>query len=234
MSRDNRFLFISDLQIPFESEHALKFCKAVQREFQIPNENIYNVGDECDLYHGSLHKKDPDAKITANQEFEIAKRKLREWYKAFPMMKLATSNHGMRWLRKAFDAEIPSQVIKGYRELLDAPPGWLWRDRWNIDAGKAKIAMIHGLGYGGINAHRQAALDLGCNVVHGHLHSHAGISYINTDSRSIWGMNTGCLIDVESFAFKYGKWNRNKPVLGVGVVLDSGVSPHFIPYESYL
>lgn len=230
---NGRYLFISDLQIPFEAPLALKFCKAVQKEFQIPNENIYNVGDEVDLYFGSLHKKDPDAPITANQEFEIARKKLKEWYRAFPQMKIATSNHGMRWLRKAFEADIPSQVLKGYREMLDAPQGWVWKDRWNIDAGKAKIAMIHGLGYSGMNAHRQAAMDLGCNVVHGHLHSNGGIAYINTDGRQIWGMNVGCLIDEAAFAFKYGKWNRNKPVLGVGVVLDYGISPHFIPYESF-
>lgn len=233
MASDNRYLFISDLQIPFEAEHALKFCKAVQKEFQIPIENIYNVGDETDLYHGSLHKKDPDAPLTASQEFEMACKKLRDWYRAFPQMKIATSNHGMRWLRKAFDAEIPAHVIKGYREMIEAPSGWQWKDRWDINAGKSKIAMIHGLGYSGMNAHRQAAMDLGCSVVHGHLHSNAGISYLCNDGRKIWGMNTGCLIDVEQFAFAYGRWNRNKPVLGVGVVLDSGISPHFIPYESF-
>lgn len=226
----DRFLFISDCQIPFEAEHALAFCKRVQKEFKIPPENVYNVGDELDLYHGSMHKKSPEAELTPKQELFEARKKLKEWYRQFPEMKLAVSNHGMRWVKKAIDADIPSQVLKCYRELIDAPKGWQWKDRWNIQASKTKIAMIHGLGYSGMNGHRNAAIDLGQNVVIGHLHSHAGINYINTDGRSLWAFNTGCLIDVESFAFAYGRYNRSKPVLGCGVVINGGTTPIFIPY----
>jgi hypothetical protein len=229
----SRYMFISDCQIPFEAPKALEFCRAVQKEFQIPNQNIYNVGDEVDLYHGSMHKKDPDAPLSPTEELEIAIKKLKQWYRVFPEMKLATSNHGLRYLRKAFEADIPSQLLKGYKELLDAPKGWVWKDRWIIDAGKTKICMIHGMGYSGARGHVNAAIDSGMNTVIGHLHSQAGINYINTESRKIWGFNTGCLIDPDSFAFKYGKYNRNKPVLGIGVVLDGGISPHFIPYESF-
>lgn len=231
MGKHDRYLFISDLQIPFEAEHALKFCKAIQKEFRIEPDAVYNVGDECDLYHGSMHAKSPDAELTPRQELELTRKKLKHWYREFPQMKLAISNHGLRWLRKALDADIPSEVLRCYRELIDAPKGWQWRERWNIDGARARMAMIHGLGYSGINAHRNAAMDLGCNVVHGHLHSNAGISYLNNDGRKIWGLNTGCLIDNESFAFTYGKYNRQKPVLGVGVVIDGGLTPMLLPYE---
>lgn len=231
MSKADRYLFISDLQIPFEAEHALKFCKSIQREFGIPPENIYNVGDELDLYHGSLHKKDPDADLTPGQELLLSRKKLREWYRAFPQMKLAVSNHGLRWLRKAFEADIPGEVIRCYRDLIGAPKGWVWKERWLIQAQRAPIVMIHGMGYSGQQGHRNAALDEGMNTVIGHLHSNAGISYINTNVRSIWGMNTGCLINTEAFAFKYGKYARNKPVLKVGVVIDGGLTPILLPYE---
>lgn len=230
----DRFLFISDLQIPFEAEHALAFCRDVQREFKIPSENIYNVGDELDLYHGSLHKKDPDANLTPGQELLLSKKKLKEWYKAFPEMKLAISNHGLRWLRKAFDADIPSQVLRSYRDLIDAPRGWSWKERWVIDGGRTKMLMIHGMGYSGQAGHRNAAIDSGMNTIIGHLHSNAGISYINTEDRRIYGMNVGSLIDINAFAFKYGKYSRNKPVLTVGVVLDGGLTPILIPYERHL
>lgn len=231
MSNWNRGLFISDCQIPFEAEHALDFCLQVQKEFKIPKENIYNVGDELDLYHGSLHKKDPDAELTPRQELALARKKLKEWYKAFPQMKLAISNHGLRYLRKAIDADIPSEVLRCYRELIDAPREWIWRDRWEIKGERAPMIMVHGMGYGGIYGHRHAALDFGVNTIIGHLHANAGVSYINTHNRKIWGMNTGCLIDVDAFAFAYGKYNRSKPVLTVGVVLDGGLTPILIPYE---
>jgi UDP-2,3-diacylglucosamine pyrophosphatase LpxH len=229
----DRYLFISDLQMPFEAPGALEFCKETQREYKIDDDAVYNVGDELDLYHGSMHKKDPDAELTPNQELELARQKLLKWYKAFPKMKLATSNHGLRWLRKAFDADIPSQILVPYRKLLRAPSGWQWKDRWNIQGKARKMSMIHGLGYGGMYAHRHAAMDLATNVIHGHLHSNAGISYINTDEVSRWGFNVGCLIDNEAFCFRYGKHFRHKPILGLGVVLDGGMTPMFIPYERW-
>jgi hypothetical protein len=232
--RNSRFLFVSDCQIPFEAPDALAFCKRVQREYKIPDEHVYNVGDETDLYHGSMHKKDPDAELTPNQEIMITRRKLKEWYKAFPKMKLAVSNHGLRWLRKAIDAEIPSQVVRCYRDLIHAPSGWVWKDRWLIDAGRTKIMMQHGMGYSGRNGHINAAIDNGINTIIGHLHSHAAINYLGTEIRQIWAMNVGSLIHAESFAFKYGRYNRNKPVLSVGVVVDGGKMPILVPYEGRL
>lgn len=232
--RDSRFLFCSDIQIPFEAHDALAFCKRVQREFKIPPENVYNVGDELDLYHGSLHKKDPDADMTPGQELLLSRKKLREWYKAFPKMKLAISNHGLRWLRKALDADIPSEVLRTYRDLIDAPKEWIWKDRWVIDGGREKMLMIHGMGYSGRMGHINAAVDAGMNTVIGHLHSHAAINYLATETRQIWAMNSGCLIDANAFAFKYGRLNRNKPVLTVGVVVDGGKMPILVPYEGRL
>lgn len=226
-----RFLFISDLQIPFHSRHSLAFCRAVQKEFRIPPENVYCVGDEVDEYFGSQFNKDPDAIHTPNSEIRASKEVLQGFYRAFPLMKLAVSNHGLRWAKKAFEAEIPSQMLRPYQEIIGAPKGWVWKDRWVIKGKRAPILMIHGMGYGGQSGARNAAMDSGMNTVIGHLHSHAGVSYINTVGRNIWAMNTGCLIDVDAYAFNYGRDMRNKPVLGCGVVLDGGITPVFVPYE---
>ncbi len=230
----DRFLFISDLQIPFAAPKALAFCKSVQKEFKIPAENICCVGDEVDEYFGSQFKKDPDALHTPNSEIRVSREMLQSWYKAFPLMKLAISNHGLRWAKKAFEAEIPSQMLKPYQEIIGAPSGWVWKDRWLIKGAKVPILMIHGMGYGGQSGARNAAIDAGMNTVIGHLHSHAGVSYVNTVGQKIWGLNTGCLIDEKAYAFNYGRDMRHKPVLGVGVVLDGGLTPLFIPYERHL
>ncbi len=230
----SRYLYVSDLQVPYEARHALRFCLAVQKEFNIPSENIYCVGDEVDQYFGSLYQKSVDGQYTAAQEIKASHQKLKAWYRAFPSMKIATSNHGMRWAKKASAAEIPSQMLKAYQEVLQAPKGWVWKDAWVINAGKARIKMIHGLGFSGVYAHRHAAIDHGMNIVMGHLHTNAGVSWVETAGKSCWGLATGCLIDVESYAFEYGKYNRNKPVLGVGVVIDGGTTPLFVPYEANL
>lgn len=237
----DNFLVISDLQIPFEAEPtdeapgALRFCIEVAKEFRIPKENILNVGDETDQYFGSFFPKSPDARMCALEELELATKRLKRWYQAFPYMRIATSNHGVRWARKAFQAEIPSVLMKQYQEIIEAPPTWKWSDEWIIKNIDSPFRVIHGMGYSGINGHRTAALDAGISTCIGHLHSFAGIAYVTTGmagERTIWGMNTGCLINRKAFCYEYGKWTRMKPNLGVGVVIGSGRTPIFIPYPN--
>lgn len=229
----SRWLVISDLQIPFEANNALLFCKSVVKEFRIDKENILCVGDEVDQYFGSLYQKSVDGSYTATSEIEESKKRLKAWYKEFPEMRIANSNHGQRWAKKAVAAEIPSQMLKAYQDVLEAPPGWRWADSWTISAGKGypPFKMIHGLGYGGMYAFRHAPLDHGMSIVFGHLHANAGISHIVTASQKIFGMNVGCLIDPTAYAFHYGKENRFKPWLGVGVILDHGTTPMLVPYN---
>jgi hypothetical protein len=232
VSRRDRFLFISDLQIPFEAINALPFVKAVAKEFKIPQHHIYNVGDEVDQYWGGLWDKDPNAHHTVMSEIEDSLKRLKLWYKAFPDMKLATSNHGQRWAKRAAKAGIPSAMMRRYQELLESPPGWVWRDHWTIKTYRP-IHMFHGCGYGGMYAYRQAAVDKGMNTVFGHLHSNAGIAPVVTDNTERWGMNVGCLIDPKAYAFHYGKDTKFKPWLGVGVVVDGGMTPILVPYERW-
>lgn len=188
------------------------------------------VGDELDQYFGSQYLKDPSINFSAAEEIEISKKKLKAWYRAFPKMMLCTSNHGLRWVKKAINAEIPSQLLRPYKEIIEAPYGWGWKDEWRFKC-KYPWRSIHGMGYSGQNGARNAAIDAGISTVIGHLHSYAGISMINTygSNRLIWAMNSGCLIDTESFAFAYSKYSRNKPTLGCGVVIDDGKTPIFIP-----
>lgn len=227
-------LFISDLQAPFCHEHALQFCRAVKKEFRISPENVYCVGDEVDQYFGSTYKKDPDALHSPTSELRAARELLQGFYRAFPQMKLAISNHGLRWAKKAFEAEIPSQMLRPYQEVIGAPKGWAWKDRWVIKTRGGPILMIHGMGYSGMSGARNAAIDAGMNTVIGHIHSHAGVARVKTAGQELWGMNTGCLIDEKAFAFNYGREHRHKPILGVGVVIDQGRTPIFLPLERFL
>jgi hypothetical protein len=225
----DNYLAISDLQIPFEASGALAFCKAVQKEFKIPKENILCVGDEVDQYFGSLYLHDPDATHTAGSEIKESIDKLKQWYDAFPICRLAESNHGQRWAKKAACAGIPSIMMRKYQEVLQAPTGWVWAHKWMVKAAKKHFLMVHGCGYSGMYAHRQMAINNGISTIHGHLHSSAGIAYIKTEGQEIFGFNVGCLIDVDSYVYHYGKDNKFKPSLGVGVILDSGKTPIWIP-----
>jgi hypothetical protein len=224
-----RFLVIPDLQIPFENERALSFFCYLRKHYNIPHDNILNVGDEVDNLHGGLYPKDPDGEFSPTGEIKAAKEKIKEWAATFPKQKIAISNHGMRWFKKASAAEIPSQMIRDYREVLGMPDTWVFKDKWVFNT-KHPFCMIHGMGYAGQFSHRTAALDQGMSVVHGHL-THAGISHIKTASQSLWGMCVGCCIDVEAYAFKYGKDSRFKPCLGGGVILNDGRMPIWIPID---
>lgn len=225
------YLIVPDLQIPFEHENALKFCLSLKRHYRVPDENIYCVGDETDQHHGGLYPKNPNALHSPLGELNATRQKLREWYAAFPEMKLATSNHGLRWLKKASAAEIPAQLMRTYREVIDAPPGWRWQDAWVVKD-RHPFRIIHGLGYSGMNGHRNAAIDGGISTVIGHLHAHAGISYVRTEGLSIWGMNAGCLVDVAAYAFDYGKWSRFKPALAAAMVFNGGSTPVLFPLDT--
>lgn len=225
-----RWLILSDMQWPFEAKNSLEFCLYVQKHFKIPIENILCVGDEVDELHGGMYPKDPDGHHTANSEITACQQRFEEWGKYFPYMRLAISNHGMRWAKKAAAAEIPSQMLRTYQEVMHAPPGWKWADSWRIDA-KHPFMMFHGMHLGGKTPYRQSAEIASISTVFGHLHSSAGVCWVNTHEKSVWSMNCGSLIDVEAYAFKYGKDAKFKPCLGVGVVLDDGLWPIFVPYS---
>jgi|GEM_PF-1736958 len=231
-TRGESYLVIPDLQIPFEAEHALRFCIEVAREYDVSPDNVLCVGDEIDQNFGSMYASDPDATHTANSEIRASIDRLKQWYRAFPFVRVCNSNHGDRWLRKASNAQIPSQLLRAYREIIEAPEGWRWSDVWRIPASKHPFLMEHGhRGAGGIHAHRQKAIDNGISTVHGHLHASAAIAYVRTQNQKLWGFNCGSLIDVEAYAFKYNSRDRYKPGLGCGVILDGGRRPLWVPYE---
>jgi len=221
---------VSDTQIPFEHEKALPFSLSVKKHYKVPDDNCIHIGDELDCYFGGRWPKDPDGRFSATGELAESKRRLLEWYKAFPVMMVCISNHGLRWVKKASAAEIPSQLMRSYTEIIEAPSGWVWKEEWNIPT-KNPFRAIHGMGYSGQNGHRLAAIDAGISTCIGHLHSHAGISYVRTQNQRIFGFNVGCLIDSQQYAFSYGKESRFKPCLGVGIIAGSGSTPIWIPLE---
>lgn len=230
-SYKKRYLAIPDLQIPFENLESLDFIKRVAKHFRIPKENMLNLGDEVDFYNLSSYFKDPDALHTVNQEFDEVIEKLHHWYNAFPYMRVCNSNHQARFWKKAVDAQIPSRMLRKYREIIEAPKGWRWAEHWQIKT-KHPFMIEHGCGYSGVNAHRNAAIDNTISTIIGHLHSKAGISYIKTKGANLWAVNSGALIDEEAYAFAYSKHARHKSVNGCTVVLDDGHMPVFVPLGS--
>lgn len=226
--KDN-YLIISDLQIPFEHKDALKFCTQLKKSFNVPDENIICAGDETDQYFGGLWKKSPEVYHTPNSEIAESIKRLKRWYRAFPQMKVCISNHGTRYWRKALDAEIPSQLLRKYEEIIEAPPGWQWRKRWLIRGSKKPFMVEHGDDWGGQHPHIQCAMHNGISCVIGHHHSKAGTIHIKTAMLDIFANVCGSLIDFDTYAFEYARKAKLKPCIGTTVVVNGGSTAYWIP-----
>lgn len=231
-SRAEGYLVVPDLQTPFQAHGALEFCERVRREFSIPKDNVLFAGDEVDNFHGKgLDKKpDPDAEHTPRQELEAAVEELRRWYATYPEARLAVSNHGTRYERRAAEAEISSQWLRLYRDVIQAPQGWRWQDRWLIQASKQPFVLEHG--HEGASRTEGKVLENGYSTVHGHF-TKAQIIYVSNHlGRRLWGFCAAALIDFDTYAFRYAKRYPRRADNGVGVILDGGRIPLWVPYEA--
>lgn len=217
-----RFLVISDLQIPFEHSDALSFTLKTKRKYKIPDGNVLCVGDEGDQFWASLYKKDPDARHSAITELEAARKHFKPWFKHLPEMKLAISNHGTRWARKAFESEIPSQMIRSWQEMIEAPPGWVWKKRFLFKT-KHPFILEHGDDWSGPQPHKTAAIHYGISTIIGHHHSISGIEYVrNQLENQFFGMCVGSLINFEEYAFNYARNAKFRPISSLGLIVDDG------------
>jgi hypothetical protein len=221
-------LFISDPHLPYEHLNALRFYQYLVDKYSIALDDIYCVGDFADLYFMGLYPKGPDMPHTPNQEIECLRKQASEWYKSFPRMKIAHSNHEYRYFKKMSASEIPSQLLRSWSEFLGAPKGWEWKEHWIIK-GKKDVLMTHGEEFGGAAPHLNHAINYGINTVIGHWHGIAGTEYRKTRHTELWGLATGCSIKADEYAFAYGNKFQKKPIIGGGVVCDDGRLPIFEP-----
>lgn len=221
MRGSERVLIIPDTHLPFHHQDSFAFLGAVKGWFQ-PTV-VVHLGDEIDCHTLSKWAANPDG-LSSGKELDLAIDALHDGlYKLFPKVFVCTSNHTIRPYKRATEAGIPKRVLKPYSELLEAPPGWVWQDRWIVD----DVIFEHGEHLSGQYAGATAARHNMRSTVIGHIHSFAGIHYLSCTDKIIFGFNAGCLIDVNSYAMEYGKKLRNKPVLGLGL-LANGV-PSFVP-----
>lgn len=224
---EHAILAIGDLHTPFQHKDALDFLSEIKSRYcvQATRSTIVCLGDEVDGHAFSdKHKPDPDG-MSAGEEWAAAKFELAFYFKRFPNVLVCTSNHTARPEIRAFNAGLPSAFIRSVKESLNAPGGWHWADHWTVDG----IVFEHGEGVSGAAGALKAANANRRSTAIGHLHSFGGIQWQHGRFSSIFGMNTGCLIDVERYSFRYAKKFRNTPSIGAGLILD-GV-PFWLPMK---
>lgn len=220
-----KVLVISDTQAPFQHKDALKFLKALKAKLR--PDRVVHIGDEIDYY--AISRFDPDPSHVENPLVEL-QRALDEFmyplYAAFPKCDVMNSNHKDRIVSRAKRGGLPKEWLKSYEEIIEAPPGWKWRDSLVLDGvryehGHALSGSSHTVAY-------RAALMSRRSIVFGHFHSSPGFTYINGAEGEIFGFNVGCLMDRKAYAAAYfqgPKWSS----LGTGVVID-GI-PKYVPMK---
>jgi hypothetical protein len=201
--------------------HALDFLSDLRKEFK--PDKIIHLGDETDAYALSDWDHSPDG-MSAGDEYHAAIRELKGLYKIFPDVMVCESNHGRRPFRKAFKAGIPRVYLRAYSEFMQSPKGWQWRDSWTLDG----VLYLHGDGATGKDGALKLAQGHRRSTVIGHVHSFAGVQYVQGSQDRIFGANMGCLIDPDAYGFEYGKHLLSKPVLGAGIIID-GKEAYFRP-----
>lgn len=216
-----RILAIPDLHCPWQHPKAFEFIKGVAKKFK-PNK-VVCLGDEIDAYNWSKYSRHPDMP-SPKDELEMARQALAPFFKLFPEVCVCTSNHGDRPLKRAIEAGLTTEQSKTPKEYLNAPKGWVWQLRWEIDG----VWYFHGDGFGGKNPMKKAIEETYANCVIGHLHNINGFLRLPSFAKDVWAMAAGCLIDYSSHAFDYCRHLPRTPALGCVTVVD-GKEVNFVP-----
>jgi len=211
-------LIIGDLHSPFVFEGYLEFCLEQQKRFDCGT--VVFIGDLCDWHYSSFHQIEPSAD-GADQEYRRALIGLLPWTEAFPVAKITYGNHDLIPLRKAIAAGLATNTLKNWQALYNAPTTWEFADKFIID----NVMYIHGTNAAlpRMNASR-------ISTVQGHCHSMQYLQWSQSEKDRIFAMQVGCGVNDDTYAFHYGRHFPKKPVLGCGIVLDSGTFPLVIPY----
>jgi len=205
-------LVIPDQHFPYNHIDIFNFLKAVKKAFK--PDKVVNLGDEVDAHSISMHDHNPDLP-NPRDELEMAIVRLKHLYKIFPNVDILESNHGSLVYRRAAKHGLPKQVIKSYREMLDAPKGWRWHSDLVLHGSDGEpILFCHGLSANVLKNSQNKAM----RYVQGHFHSKFEIQYWANSEKLYWSVTSGCLVDNKSLAFEYGRLILNKPILGVTII----------------
>jgi len=212
----------SDPHVPFNHPNYLQFCIDTFKKYGAGRKVC--CGDLVDFHALSRHQTETCAKSPCD-ELEMTIEGVKPFTKAFPEVDLITGNHDDIYIRQAATLGIDKRFLKPFSELFKLPNGWkIHSDELIID----NVLYKHGINCTGKNGALNAALLERLSTVIGHSHSFGGCQYSANPRSIIFGLNVGCGIDIDAYAFAYGKHSKYRPTLGCGIVF-SETSAIFVP-----
>ena len=202
----------SDTHFPFVHDNFLEFLTDTFIKYGVTD--IVCCGDIVDNHAISRHQTETVA-MGGLTEYQLATDYIKQYVKAFPKLKLTLGNHDLIPQRQAATLGLGGNFIKSFSDIWQLPK------EWDID----ETFVINNVLYNHYSSGKDGAINRALNermsTVTGHTHSWANIKYSANERDIIFGMNVGCGIDNEAYAFAYGKNARYKPNLACGIVVSS-------------
>jgi metallophosphoesterase superfamily enzyme len=212
---------IPDLHIPWHNKKALDF---LSNTFQTRGvTDIVIIGDFFDNYWRSRkYIKDYNV-MGPTEEYKAAMKSKKLFENEFPYVNYVLGNHDARLTANVNDGFV-GNLKDEFRRVFELPSTWNIENQFIID----NVCYHHGTGTSGQNAAMTMLRTKRMSTVIGHTHSFAGVQFSNNGIETNFALNVGCLVDLKAPVFDYGLNNREKPVLGCGVVYNSHYA-EFVP-----
>jgi hypothetical protein len=154
----------------------------------------------------------------------MALAEVKKYVEAFPNVKMCIGNHDSIVTRQSKTLGIGEAFLKSFSELYCIPDTWDIAEEHIID----DVLYTHGINCGGKDGALNKSVKECMSVAIGHSHAYAGCKYHANPRKLMFGLNTGCGIDINAYAFAYGMHSVDRPILGCGVVYDASHA-EFIP-----
>ena len=221
-----KVLIIGDTHFPFVDRRYIDFLCDTYNQFEC--DTVVHIGDLVDHHAISFHESEHDA-MGAAHESDLAQEFVDQYVETFPGSRICLGNHDALVQRRAMKAGLPLRFIRDLSEIYNTS-GWAWEYQHVIDG----VIYTHGTGASGKNHSLNMAVSNRCSVVCGHTHTNLSVNYDVNKFDRIFGMNVGCGIDINAYAFRYGMVFPKRPVLGCGIVIDGEIAiPVPMPLERY-
>lgn len=203
-----------DLHAPFNHPRYLDFVKATFKQYGVTT--VVCLGDLVDFHALSRFQSEGCAK-GAYDEFDLACNEVQKVAEVFPELYLTLGNHDLIPERQAATLGIGRRFVKDLAQLFRLPKGWKIGNEFIIDG----VLYRHAPPAGGKDGAVNSAIQERMSICVGHQHSFGGVKYSANKREIIFGLNAGCGIDAEQYAFAYAKNALNRPTLGCGIVFSS-------------
>ncbi len=210
----NNVLFIADLHAPWILDGYLEWCYEEQQKYNCGT--VIFAGDIIDGASWNYHEKDVDG-MSVKDELYAAKKQLKEVYKLFPNAISLYGNHCLLISRKAKTAGLSQEFIRDFGDIIEAPKTWQFHHEY----------MHNGVMYkhGNTSNAFKTAVASRMSTCQGHFHSETFVQWSVSEKDAIFGLQIGAGFDRNKYAFAYAKPFPKKPIISLGLILESGQVP---------